>query len=554
MTARAAGRGMEAGGGAALRLRQGTAGGMRRAIVEWVIGLALLAGACGQEATTSAPAAAPDAPAAAAEPGGERAEEGPGPDLGHANLILISLDTLRADCTSLGAGPEEISPALARFASEATVFTQARSQSPHTAPSHMSLFTSTLPSLHGVQNVANTTAPDGSAQAVIVPMREDIPTLAQVLKAAGFRTIGLTDGGNLIPNHGFDRGFDTYTYTLEGAARKVDEGLLACKALTQPGAGRFFLFLHTYQIHAPYVPPPPYIERWAPAGYQGPLRERIETLSGLTLTQRWAAMKSLFWKDRDGFGEAEAGYLRGLYQGGVRYTDDELARLFEGLQRSGLLDTSIVVVLSDHGEEFHEHGRWQHEQLYEECLRVPLVVRLPRAWKGGQRIDTPVALMDVMPTLLDLLGVDVRTLALPGPVRQHGRSLVVSLLGGPPPPVKPIVSEHIATRGGNYEQQILIHTGTIAFLHDEHRGEKLADGTIQHRVGLWELATDPLQEHDLAPTSAELVRQFEALRAHYRAQVEQDRPSAPPAEAQPLDDEARRQLEELGYIGGGGER
>jgi len=516
------------------------------------VALLLVAAACALSAGCGKPGAG--GPAAGADVAAEGAPAAPeaDPDLGHANLILISLDTLRADCTSIGAGPEAISPALERFASQATVFTQARAQAPHTAPSHMSLFTSAVPSVHGVQNVANTTAADGSPSAVIVPLRSDVPTLAQVLKAAGFRTIGLTDGGNLIPNHGFDRGFDTYTYKLEGAAKKVDEGLLACKALTQPGAGRTFLFLHTYQIHAPYVPPPEYIERWAPHDYEGPLRARIETLSSMSLDERWAAMRSLFWKDRDSFGGAEAGYLRGLYQGGVRYTDDELGRLFEGLERSGLLDKSVVVVLSDHGEEFHEHGHWQHEQLYEECLRVPLVVRLPHGYRGGRRIDTPVALVDVMPTMLDLLGVDVRQLALPGPVRHDGHSLVGCLVGAPAPPAVPVFSEHIATRGGNYEHQVLVRAGNFAFLYDEYRGEKLADGTIQHRVGLWDLATDPRQEHDLAPSSPEIVKQFEVLEAHFRAGAEADAAPAQPEPAQPLDEESRRQLEELGYIGGAG--
>jgi len=512
-------------------------GTMRPRVRALALAALLLAAACGGRA--------PAAPSAAgAEPAGEQ-----GPNLGKANLIIISLDTLRSDCTTPGGGPAELSPALARFASRATVFTQARAQAPQTAPSHMSLFTSAFPSVHGVQNVANTTAADGSPQAVIVPMRSDIPTLAQVLHAAGFRTIGLTDGGNLIPNHGFDRGFDTYTYRLEGAAKKVDEGLLACKALTQPGAGRFFLFLHTYQIHAPYVPPAPYIARWAPADYQGPLRERIETLSSMSLDERWAAMKSLFWKDRDCFGAPEAVYLRGLYQGGIRYTDDELSRLFDGLERSGLLDTSIVVVLSDHGEEFHEHGHWQHEQLFEECLRVPLIVRLPRGWKGGQRIDTPVGLIDVMPTALDLLGIDVRPLSLPGPVRHDGRSLVVSLLGGPPPPEQPVASEHIATRGGSYEQQLLIRAGSLTFLYDEFRGEKLPDGSVRHREGLWDLSADPGQQNDLAASSPGLVQQFELLRQAFRAKVDQDRSPEPQAAPQALDEEARRQLEELGYVG-----
>jgi arylsulfatase A-like enzyme len=156
-----------------------------------------------------------------------------------------------------------------------------------------------------------------------------------------------------------------------------------------------------------------------------------------------------------------------------------------------------------------------------------------------------------MPTALDLLGIDLRKLALPGPVRHDGQTLVVSLVGGPPPPGQAVLSEHIATRGGNYEQQLLIHVGHTAFLYDEFRGEKLPDGTVKHRVQLWDLAVDPGQQHDLAPTSPELVKQFESMRASFRARVEADRPQAPEAAPQPLDDEARRQFEQLGYIGAG---
>jgi arylsulfatase A-like enzyme len=180
-------------------------------------------------------------------------------------------------------------------------------------------------------------------------------------------------------------------------------------------------------------------------------------------------------------GPDEAAYLSDLYDGEIAYTDAQIGRLLDALRRMGLYDDTLIVLLSDHGEEFFEHGKWQHEQLYEECLRVPLMVRLPGGRHGGTRIETPVGLIDVMPTLLDLLEVDPPEAALPGRVRREGRSLAEAILTGKEPRPLPVISEYVATRGPNLENIVAIHAGGSSFLYDEVRAERLADGSVEHK-------------------------------------------------------------------------
>ncbi len=485
---------------------------------------------------------------AAAPGGGGRAAA---PDLGHANVIIISLDTLRADAVSMLGGPDGISPALARFASECVLFRQARSQAPHTAPSHMTLFTSTFPSVHGVQNVAFDKDEAGAKKATIVPLPASIPTLAEVLTAAGFRSIGLTDGGNLNPPHGFDRGFEHYTYALAGAEAQVDDALPWIEQLAAPGAVRFFLFWHTYQVHAPYVPPDAFLQRWAPADYDGLMKARIAQLQGKSFKERFGLMKDVFWKDRDTFGPPEARYLRGLYNGNVAFTDSQVDRLLEALRKSGALETSIVVLLSDHGEEFFEHGRWQHEQVYEECLRVPLMVRLPGQWGAGRQIDTPVGLIDVMPTLLDLLALDTGPLALPGPVRHDGQSFAKALLDNREPEPRPIVSELIASHGGNLDWQIAVHVNGMTAIFDELRGERLPDKSVRYVRMLFDLRSDPEQAHDLVPGGSDKLPFFEQEHLHFLGRTKQEQASIGVTPAIPIPAGMLDQLEQLGYVGAG---
>lgn len=485
--------------------------------------------------------------------------EAPGVDLARyadANLVIISLDTLRADAVGSLGGPKGISPVLDRFAQECVVFTQARSQAPHTAPSHMSLFTSTYPSVHGVQNVAHATV-NGKRRPLFQPLPPTIPLLAEICKAAGMYTVGVTEGGNLNPPHGFSRGFDVYTDDLAGVGPQVQLGIDTIDDVTALGE-RTLLFWHTYEIHAPYIPPKTFADNWAPGSdkYAGPLREKVESLQGKPFKQQFGKLKT-FWGGRDDFSWPEAAYLHGLYKAGVRYTDSQIDALFEHMRSTGLLDSSIVVLLSDHGEEFYEHGKWQHEQVYEECLRVPLMIRLPDGLGAGRRIDTPVGLIDVMPTVLDLLGLEPDELALPGDLRMQGTSLAEAIVEGTDVEPRLIVSELRAdvANSGLYEWLVALHDGesNTKYIHDVYRREKRG-GDVVHFRYLFDLDEDGNERDNLhdEPEAAELqeplVADYEAWDAETKALAALLREGAGEAGEVELTPEQIDNLILLGYL------
>ncbi len=507
----------------------------------------------------------------------------------HANLIVISLDTLRADALGSGGGPADISPFLDSLADECVVFEHARATAPHTAPSHMSLFTSVYPSVHGVQNVVQGIDPrlKGTPRAdervaIIYPLPASIPTLAEVLKGQGFTTLGLTDGGNLMPAHGFTRGFDLYTKDLTGMAAQIHDAELWLEHKRRPApmpdgrsqiadslapvsgphlsrlvqarfgeepAERYFLFWHTYEVHAPYVPPAAYIDTWAPGDYDGPMRSVVEGLEGLSFRETWSRMKTEFWSERDRFGADEARFLEGLYHGGVRFADDTMPALWSALERSGALDDSIVVILSDHGEEFFEHGKWQHEQVYEECLRVPLMVRLPGGRNGGTRIRTPVGLMDVMPTLLELL--DVEAVAPDGTeLALQGRSLADAVLTGREPTELPVTSEYMANHPGNpiHEWEVAHHFQGLKFIQDRVRG-KLVDGEPVYDHYLYDLGTDADEQTDLVAGGHPRTAFFRTHDEGFR-KINEARAKGRSVNPGDLDPDTCNQLVQLGYIEG----
>jgi arylsulfatase A-like enzyme len=472
------------------------------------------------------------------------------------NLILISIDTLRTDATGFSGGAEGLTDALDALAERSIVFTQARANAPQTAPSHMSLFTGVAPSVHGVQNVQHGVDPKtGKKRPLIESVPAEIPTLAESLRAAGYTTVGLTDGGNLNPPHGFMRGFDEFTYQLSGGEAQVADGVDRLASLRATG-GTHFLFLHTYQVHAPYAAATAYLERWADDDYHGPMRERVDQVAAMPFAEAFGSLKTLYWKDKESFGKPEADYLHGVYKAGVAETDDLLVPFLDALESSGALDDSIVIVLSDHGEEFLEHGRWQHDQLYEECLRVPLMIHLPGDVGAGRSIDVPVGLMDLMPTLLELLDVkrttgdDAVTVRVP----MRGRSLASHLVDGSTPRPEPILSEYRADRPGSplYDWQIAIHHQGRKFLWDQYRqtiwwGEGKAPQDWRDHY-LFDLSKDAAERTNLARTGDPLVANFREQLDDYMKELEAleflERLDA----GGQLTAEQLEQLKQLGYI------
>jgi len=315
--------------------------------------------------------------------------------------IVISLDTLRADRLGFHGYDRDTSPFLDAVAERATVFDNAIVQLPGTLPSHMSIFTGLYPAEHGVY------PPDSvlSDAIMTVPMR---------FRLDGHATAGFTEGGFAAGHFGFDRGFQYFSDDVVGGARDFErtlaKGLDFLRSLesSQP----FFLFLHTYAIHDPYDPPEPYRSMF----WDGEPPDVFEP-TGTNLVSVNHGERQLT--------EQGLRYFEALYDGGIRYADDRLAEFWQAVEELGLAEQTTLVVTSDHGEEFLEHGKLVHEQAYLESLHVPLLIAHPRIGKG-RRVQSLVESVDIAPTLYELAGFDEQP-------QTSGESLVKYLFGDPEP-------------------------------------------------------------------------------------------------------------------------
>lgn len=272
-----------------------------------------------------------------------------------ASVILISIDTLRADRLGAYGSKAGLTPNLDALAPEAVVFEEAYSHVPLTLPAHASLFTSLLPSRHGVRDNLGYT---------LTGKR----TVAEAFKAQGYRTIGAISSFVLRRGTGIAQGFDEYddaiaTRTDAALGHQQREGALTARALSDRLAaskGPVFAFLHLYEPHTPWSPPPKH------AGHASP------------------------------------------YDGDVAYADEIVGRFLDSLRAMGRYDDAIIAITSDHGEGLNDHGEEEHGiLLYRESLHVPLMIRLPKGREGGRRVTTTVRQADLAQTLLDLAALPV---------------------------------------------------------------------------------------------------------------------------------------------------
>jgi arylsulfatase A-like enzyme len=422
------------------------------------------------------------------------------------NLLLISLDTLRADHLGCYGYPRPTSPFLDQLAARGVLFEQAWATSPWTLPSHASLFTGLYASQHGV--VSNQ-----------VGLPPELPTLAELLRERGFATAGFVSGIFLGPRFGLGRGFDRYvviptraeeggTATSLSATRRVSEGGLAWLAVQ--ARSPFFLFLHYFDIHSDYRPEPRFAALFA-GPYRGPVDGTSRQLRA-------------FLRGQIEFDAEDRAHLVDLYDAEIRQLDQALQELFEALRGRGELARTLVVVTADHGEEFFEHGGVFHGRTqYQEMLRVPLILTGPGI-PAGLRIDRPVSLVDLAPTLLGLLG----TGAAPA---VSGRDL--SALWRRPDadwPEREVFAEANHTREGGSPQRAVLRGGWKLVLHDSGRQE------------LFDLSADPGERVDLANDQPQRA-------AELANRLTSTLPSVREAPALPkLNPEMRMQLEALGYV------
>jgi arylsulfatase A-like enzyme len=365
------------------------------------------------------------------------------------------------------------------------------------------LFTGLHPRSHGVLNPLTS----WDAKGTLDPSQT---TLAERLGEHGYRSYGFTGNLNASPRFGFDQGFDEYRFVESESA--ADINALALEALADVSEP-FYLHLHYMEPHSTYAAPERYRSLWADPSYAGPLTGDHAQLDEIVAGKLDVTA-------------ADVERLRVLYDQEIRYLDDRLAELLDGLEAAGHADDTILVLLSDHGEEFLEHGSALHGYtLYDEQLRVPLLIRDPRR-PAARRIEFVTRQVDVLPTLLELLGIESE----PG---LQGRSLVPLFEGAPTEPAPPVFAE-----------ASLRAVKTVRLRSISWDGWKLIENRLPRpSLELYHLENDPAEQENLAAAEPERA---EAMRAQLRAFAE-SLPEGKAGRVQLSAEEAAR-LRELGYL------
>jgi choline-sulfatase len=400
------------------------------------------------------------------------------------NVLLISIDTLRADHLSAYGFPRPTTPNIDAVAREGVLFKTVYTPVPMTLPAHVSMLTGTLPPTHGLRDNLLSRLPEGSV------------TLAEMLKARGFATGAVVSSFVLDRRFGTGQGFDSYDDRFQAvhkigdlSERKGDEATRVAREWLDEHKDRpFFFFLHLYDPHDPYQPPEPFASRWKAHPYEGE----------------------------------------------VAFADHCLGQVLEKLRQLGLYDSTLVVITGDHGEMLGEHGELNHGFfIYEGALRVPLVFRVPHAKAAARQVELPVSLIDIVPTVLSLVGAEV-------PQEVQGMDLSPWLAGrGAGGGARPLYAETV-TPTRYYGANSLL--GVIA------DGWKYIETT---RPELYDLRNDPAEAVNLLerqPARAEALGR--SLVAILAAAGRAPGPAPPPAA---LDEESRQRLAALGYLGRSGD-
>jgi arylsulfatase A-like enzyme len=322
-----------------------------------------------------------------------------GRDQQKLNVLLISIDSLRPDHLGCYGYGKETSPAMDGLASKGAVFLNAVSTTSWTLPAHVSLFTSLYNSGHRVHQ--NTDRIDG----------ERI-MLAEIFQAHGYRTAGFVSGPFMHPAFEFDQGFDEYVYCTDYAGVPPQTGDRPINLRTQEASHGdisspkvnsrvlpwldknkdqpFFLFVHYFDVHYDYIPPAPYDTLFNP-GYEGPV-DGVNFIHNDDINA--------------GLPEEDLAQILALYNGEIRFTDDHVEAVIDKLKALNLFDNTLIVITSDHGDEFFEHDDKGHfKTLYDESIRIPLIMHCTGRIPPGTRVSDQVRIIDIMPTILDFCGL-----------------------------------------------------------------------------------------------------------------------------------------------------
>jgi arylsulfatase A-like enzyme len=426
------------------------------------------------------------------------------PDL-RPNVVVVTFDTTRFDHTSLAGYARDTTPHLAALAAGGASFRTAYAPTSTTGPSHASLFTGETPLRHGVTKNG-------------LPVPDAADTMAERFAAAGYATAAFVSSYVVSRRFAFDQGFATFddefdratsTFTEKfwegtelagGFDRRADETTRRAVAWLDAHArrGPFFLFVHYFDPHAPYVPPAAWSGRFPPPEGGDALARDVAH-----------------------------------YDAEIAFTDAALGELLAALERLGQTPRTLVVVTADHGEGLMEHGHMEHGvSVYEEQVRIPLVLRWPGKVAAARALDAPVSLVDVAPTVYELLGLPTDGAAF------EGRSLVRALASGGEPDAAPVFLYRRHFAGEQRDE-----TWVVGEKFGVREGRwKYVDGPEERTRELFDLAADP---KELTNRLGEAPRETDALAALVEAW--RAGRSGPAGQKLDITPEERERLRALGY-------
>ncbi|MDO8142623.1 MAG: sulfatase [Candidatus Brocadiales bacterium] len=399
------------------------------------------------------------------------------------NILLFTVDACRPDHFGCYGYNRNTTPNIDKLAKEGVLFTHAFSQSAWTTPGMISIFTSLYPPTHGVDAKDRT-------------LKDDVLTLPKVLKGNGYTAPVLPRFVD-IQNY-WHLGFDV----VDKERFSGEEGEDLLKLLEAYKDQRFFIWYHYHGLHLPYNPQKPY-DKIFQEDISGGMTAETESI-GLVKT------KSVIRNGSVSFNSAEKKAVVALYDGQIRQLDDYMGLLMEKMKQWGILDNTILIITSDHGEELFEHGFIGHAstslnaKLYDEIIHIPLIIRWPK--KVEHRIvDELVQQIDVMPTILDMLG-------LPIPEGLHGYSLLPFIRGKPMNNLRPVFCETIlggfqSTKEMEEIKLRCVRTKEWKLIYTNTPGHDLnSEGVNNGKYELYNLSNDPKEERNITENHPDVVK------------------------------------------------
>jgi arylsulfatase A-like enzyme len=442
------------------------------------------------------------------------------------NVVLIVLDTTRADILSVYGYPKPTSPSLSLVASEGILFHQAMTTDFWTLPAHASLLTGEYPAVHQATTETNA-------------LSEEATTLAEYLQAAGYKTRAYVSNPWIGSERGFGQGFDTYIETwkslptIHNAYAMDSAGIEGAQVWINEQNERgedFFLFLNLNSAHMPYSPDALTLVEVSPTPRPTDRTRKLRAIKGM-----WAYLGGEYSLTAEDFE-----ILQDLYAAEVAMVDKLVGRMVEFLRELDILDNTLLIITSDHGENLGEHGMVDHLlSMYETTIRVPLIMRLPSSFSAGSESEELVSLIDIVPTVLDICGL----------ASQYPDIATRSLLSPNRSPHEFVIAENERPLNGiNLMRDNFPDFDTTSI---DHRMKMLR--TLRHKLiwyddghsEVYDLQVDPSELDNLSLRDPELR---DRLLAQLKAWESDQKAYSPTTPIDISDPETRDQLRALGYI------